>query len=116
MADLHTHSVQEALNATVGGVWTVSSAGTAGSSADVANTTHKSLHSSTATIGVYSAVEIYFNFTTSETNVNASNDLILPKNTLTFLTVPKGLGSATTIYFNYNSTSTSTGAVRIVEV
>ena len=114
MADLHTHSVQEALNATVGGAWTVSSAGTAGSSADVANTTHKSLHPSTATIGVYSAVEIYFNFTTSETNVNASNDLILPKNTLTFLTVPKGLGN--TIYFNYNSTSTTTGAVRIVEV
>ncbi len=117
MADLHTHSVQEALNATVGGTWTVASVGTAGSSADVANTIHKSLASTTATIGVYSAVEIYFNFTTSETNVNASNDLILPKNTLTFLTVPRGLGSgATTIYFNYNSTSTSTGAVRIVEV
>lgn len=114
MADLHSHSVQEALNATVGGVWTVSSAGTAESSADVANTTHKSLHSSTATIGIYSAVEIYFNFTTSEANVNDTDDMILPKNTLTFLTVPKGLGN--TIYFNYNSTSTDTGAVRIVEV
>jgi len=114
MANLHQHSVQESLNATTGGTWTVATAGTAGSSADVANTTHKSLIPSTATIGVYSAVEIYFNFSTTTTDVNASNDLLIPKNTLTFLTVPKGLGN--TVYFNYNSTSTTTGAVRIVEV
>ena len=114
MADLHTHSVQEALNATVGGVWTVSSAGTAGSSADVANTKHKLLHSSTSTIGVYSAVEIYYNFTTSESNVNASNDLLIPANTQFFITVPRGLGN--TVYFNFNSTSTTTGAVRMVEI
>jgi hypothetical protein len=114
MADLHKRSVQEALNATVGGAWTVSSSETTGSSADVANTKHKLLTASTATIGVYSAVEIYFNFTASESNVNDSDDMILPKNTLTFLTVPRGLGD--TIYFNHNSTSTSTGAVRIVEV
>lgn len=113
MADIHRYSVQEALNTTVGGEWSVTSAGTAGSSADVANTTHQVLKASSGTIGVYSAVEIYFNFTTSETNVNASNDLLLPKNTLTFITVPRGLGK--TIYFNYNSTSTTTGAVRIVE-
>ena len=113
MADLHKYSVQEALNNTVGGGWSVSSSGTAGSSADVNNTIHKSIHSSTGNIGVYSAVEIYFNFTTSETNVNASNDLLIPKNTLTFITVPRALGN--TIYFNYNSTSTTTGAVRIVE-
>ena len=114
MADLHKYSVQEALNTTVGGSWTVATVGTAGSSADVNNTTHKLLSSSSNTIGVHSAVEIYFNFTASETNVNASNDLLLPKNTLTFITIPKALGN--TIYFNYNSTSTSTGAVRIVEV
>ena len=114
MADLHKHSVQEALNATVGGVWTVSSAGTAGSSADVANTSHKLLTPSTATLGVYSAVEIYYNFTTSETNVNASNDLLIPANTQFFITVPRGLGD--TIYFNFNSTSTTTGAVRMVEI
>jgi hypothetical protein len=113
MANVHKYTVQEALNTTVGGEWTVATAGTAGSSADVNNTTHKLLKEATGTIGVYSAVEIYFNFTTSETNVNASNDLLIPKNTLTFITVPRGLGS--TIYFNYNSTSTTTGAVRIVE-
>ena len=114
MADTHRYSVQEALNTTVGGEWTVASAGTAGSSADVANTTHKSLKTSTGVLGIYSAVEIYFNFTSSETNVNASNDMIIPKNTLMFLTIPRGLGN--TVYFNYNSTSTTTGAVRMVEI
>ena len=113
MANLHKRSVQEALNATVGGVWSVNAAGTAGSSADVANTTHLALATMTSTLGVYSAVEIYFNFASSETDVNASNDLLIPKNTLTFITVPRGLGL--TIYFNYNSTSTTTGADRIVE-
>ena len=113
MADIHAYTVQEALNTTVGGEWTVASAGTAGSSANVNNSTHKVLKASTGTIGVYSAVEIYFYFATSGTDVNASNDLLLPKNTLTFITVPRGLGN--TIYFNYNSTSTTTGAVRIVE-
>jgi len=114
MADTHIYSVQEALNTTVGGEWTVATAGTAGSSADVANTTHKSLKASTGVLGIYSAVEIYFNFTSSETNVNASNDMIIPKNTLMFLTIPRGLGN--TVYFNYNSTSTTTGAVRMVEI
>ena len=113
MADIHAYTVQEALNTTVGGELTVASAGTAGSSASTGNTTHKSLKEATGTIGVYSAVEIYFNFAYSGTDVNASNDLLLPKNTLTFITVPRGLGS--TIYFNYNSPSTTTGAVRIVE-
>ena len=114
MANLHKRSVQEALNATVGGNWTVNSAGTAGSSASTGNTTHLALATMTSTIGIHSAVEIYFNFTTTATDVNASNDMIIPKNTLTFLTVPRGLG--TTVYLNYNSTSTTTGAVRVVEI
>ena len=114
MADLHKLSVQEALNTTVGGAWTVSDVGTAGSSASEANTIHKSIAASTGTIGIYSAVEIYFNFTTAEANVDEDKDLVLPKNTLTFLSVPRGLGN--TIKFNYNSTSTTTGAVKIVEI
>lgn len=81
MANLHQHSVQESLNATTGGEWTVATAGTAGSSASVANTTHKLLTPSTSTLGVYSAVEIYFNFSTTTTDVNASNDLLIPANT-----------------------------------
>ena len=91
MADLHRHSVQEALNATTGGTWTVSSAGTAGSSANVANTSHKLLASNTATLGVYSAVEIYYNFTTSETNVNASNDLLIQQTHNSLLQYPEDL-------------------------
>jgi len=114
MANLHKRSVQEALNATVGGNWTVNSPGTAGSSADVANSIHLALATMTSTIGVYSAVEIYFNFAASATDVTAANDLPIPKNTLTFLTVPRGLGN--TVYFNYNSTSTTTGAVKVVEI
>ena len=114
MADVHKYTVQEALNTTVGGEWSVATAGTAGSSADVNNTTHKSIKESTGILGIYSAVEIYFIFTSSEANVNASNDMLIPKNTLTFLTIPRGLGS--TIFFNYNSTSTTTGSVRMVEI
>tara|TARA_R110000744_G_C19367374_1_gene562044 strand:- start:95 stop:439 length:345 start_codon:yes stop_codon:yes gene_type:complete len=114
MADIHTYSVQEALNTTVGGEWTVASAGTAGSSAAVTNTSHQLLKGSTGTLGVYSAVEIYFNFSASQTDVNASNDMLIPKNTLMFLTIPRGLGFS--LYFNYNSTSTTTGSVRMVEV
>ena len=114
MSKLHKRSVQEALNVTVGGEWTVNSAGTAGSSANVNNSTHLALATMTSTLGVYSAVEIYFNFATSATDVNASNDMVIPKNTMIYLTVPRGLGN--TVYFNYNSTSTTTGAVRTVEV
>jgi hypothetical protein len=114
MSKLHKRSVQEALNVTVGGEWSVNSAGTAGSSASTGNTTHLALATMTSTLGVYSAVEIYFNFSTTTTDVNASNDMVLPKNTMVFLTVPRGLGN--TVYFNYNSTSTTTGAVRTVEI
>ena len=114
MSKLHKRSVQEALNVTVGGEWTVNSAGTAGSSDNVNNSTHLALTTMTSTLGVYSAVEIYFNFATSATDVNASNDMVIPKNTMIYLTVPRGLGN--TVYFNYNSTSTTTGAVRTVEI
>ena len=76
MAKIHKYTVQEALNTTVGGEWSVATAGTAGSSADVNNTTHKSLKRIYRYFGIYSAVEIYFNFTSSETNVNASNDML----------------------------------------
>ena len=114
MSKLHKRSVQEALNVTVGGEWSVNAAGTAGSSASTGNTIHLALATMTSTLGVYSAVEIYFNFATSGTDVNADNDMVLPKNTMVFLTVPRGLGN--TVYFNYNSTSTTTGAVRTVEI
>jgi hypothetical protein len=118
MAKLHKRSTGEALNAStgVGGEWTVSTSGTAGSNASDGNTTHFSIASNTAQLGIYSAVEILFSFTTTDTDINVSNadDLLLPANTLTFLTVPRGLGD--TIKWNYISNSTTTGSVRIVEV
>ena len=114
MADLHKRSVQEALNATVGGGWSVQDALTAGSETNVANTVHKQLATMTSTIGVRSAVEIYFSFATSETDIDKSKDLIIPKNTMIYLTVPRGLGN--TVYFSVLSTSTTTGAVRLVEI
>ena len=95
--------------------WSVQSAATTGSSANVTNTIHKQVTNGTSMIGVYSAVKLYFNFSTTTTDVNASNDLVLDKDTLIFLTVPLALGPGS-IYFNHNSTSTTTGAVRIVEI
>ena len=110
MAKLHKRSVQEALNSTVGGEWSVLGAETAGSSANVNNSIHVTLGAATATIGV----SIHFNFTATATDVHALNDMIIPKDTMMFLTVPRGLGN--TVVFNYNSTTTTTGAVRIVEI
>ena len=113
MAVLHKFSVKEALNVDVGGLWTVNSAGTAASNADVTGTVHLDV-SGNSQIGIYAGVEIYFNFSASETDITTANDLILPKETLTFIIIPRGLGN--TVYFNYLSTSTTTGAVRVVEV
>ena len=114
MSNLHKRSVQEALNATVGGEWTVNTAGTAAAVSGPTNTVHLGLATMTSTLGVYSAVEIYFNFSASETDCVAAKDLVIPKNTLMFITVPRGLGN--TVYFSYLSTSTTTGAVKTVEI
>ena len=114
MADLHKLTVQEAMNASgPGGVWTVNGVSTTGSNADVTNTVHIEV-SGAGQLGLYSSGEVYFNFSASETDVTTANDMILPDQTLVFITVPRGLGS--TIYFNHLSTSTTAHTVRIVEV
>jgi len=112
MADLHKRSVQEAANLSVGGGWSVATVATHGGTSNT-NTIHYSLDENTSQIGVYSAVELYFNFSTSTTDVTVANDLIIPSSTIVFLTVPRGLGN--TIYFNHLGKG-SAGAVRIVEV
>ena len=112
---LHDYSVQEAAQIEISGVWSEGTAATTGSSANVNNTIHFALNASTNVVGVYTAVEIYFSFTgDAGTDISATNSLVIPKDTTTFLTVPRGLGA--TIAFNHNSTSTTTGAVRIVEI
>ena len=112
MADIHKRSVQEALNISVGGAWTVASVATHGGTSNT-NTIHYSIDETTTQIGVYSAVELYFNFSASTTDVTIANDLIIPSSTLVFLTCPRGLGA--TLYFNHLGKG-SAGAVRIVEV
>jgi len=112
MADLHKRSVQEATNISVGGTWSVATVATHGGTANT-NTIHFSVDETTAQIGVYSAVELYFNFSATTTDITVANDMIIPSSTLVFLTCPKGLGA--TLYFNHLGKS-SAGAVRIVEI
>ena len=116
MADIHKLSVQEALNsAGSGGQWTASTSGTAGSVAADSNTIHFTILGTTAQLGIYSDVDIRFKFTTGATDdidVSEDDELILPAQSLTFITVPRGLGS--TIYFNHLGVATTT--VRTVEV
>ena len=118
MAILRKSSVLETLNASteVGGEWTVSTSGTAGSNAADTNTTHFPVSPNTSQIAIHSAVEILFSFSNADTNIVVADadDLLLPANTLTFLTIPRGISG--TIRFNYISNSTTTGSVRIVEV
>ena len=112
MANLHKRSVQEAVNLSVGGAWSVATVATHGGTANT-DTIHYSVDGATAQIGNYSAVDLYFNFSATTPDVTTANDLIAPASTIIFITVPRGLG--TTIYFNHLGKG-SAGAVRIVEI
>jgi hypothetical protein len=112
MANLHRSSVQEAVNISVGGAWSVATVATHGGTANT-DTIHYSVAATSAQLAVYSAVELYFNFSASSTDVTLANDMIIPAGTLVFLTVPRGLGG--TVLFNHLGKG-SAGAVRIVEI
>ena len=130
MAELQKFRSHEALNTTAAGNFSVADAAsgglggssgaqiTAGSSADVANTKHMDLASSTHQLLVYAAGNIYFNFATSDLDIDADIDLVLPGASLISIAVPVGIRKTPddTIRFNFNSTSATTHAVRIVEV
>ena len=131
MADLQKFRSHEALNTTAAGGWSQatnqsgglggdgSAAIAAGSSANANNTIHFDLASGTYQIMVYSGGDIYFNFATSDLDIVANYDLILPGGSLTSIAVPVSIrsrGSSDTIRFNFNSTSTTAHVVRIVEV
>ena len=113
MANLHTLTVKEALNAGgSGGGWTVNSAATHGGTAE-ANTEHVDV-SGAGQLGIYAAGNIYFKFSADAgVDIETDDDLTLAGNTLTFITVPKGLGN--TIYFNHLGKG-ALCEVRIVEV
>ena len=99
MADLHKLTVQEAMNASgSGGQWSVEAAVTHAGTAE-GDTRHVDV-STAGQIGIYSAGEIYFKFSKDVgVDVETDDDLKLPDNTLTFITVPRALGP--TIYFNH---------------
>ena len=112
MADLHKLTVQESMNAAGhGGVWTVQSIATHSSAAE-GHTVHVDA-SAGGQVGVLAAGDIYFNFAATALDVETDNDLYLPGNVLTFITVPRGLGS--TIYFNHLGKGAAC-AVRVVLV
>ena len=136
MADLQQFRSHEALNTTAAGGCSVgdasnshktgASVGTAGASITaaaigsptLADTQHYDLASTTHQLLIYAAADIYFNFATSDLDIDNDVDLILPGGSLTSIAVPVGMRSvrSDTIRFNFNSTSTTAHAVRIVEV
>ena len=130
MANINKFRAHEALNTTAAGNFSVADASsgglggssgaqiTAGSSADVANTKHMDLDVGTHQLLLYAAGDVYFNFATSDLDIDADIDLILPGGSLTSIAVPVGMrtSSGQVIRFNFNSTSTTAHAVRIVEV
>ena len=125
MANLHKFTVQEALNTATSPGFTVadaSSGGLGGSSgaaiqanASGGATKNFDIAASTNMLLLYSVNNIYFSFTTSDTNIDEDIDPILPSGILTSISIPRGIGSGT-IRFNFLSTGTSTPTVRIVEV
>ena len=121
MANLHKLTVQEAMNASgAGGQWTVHTALAIAAVTTKTDTLHTDV-SGAGQLGLYASTDMYFSF--SDTNsgttdgvdiTTVGNHLILAANTLTFITVPRGLGS--TIYFNILSTTTTAGTCRLIEV
>ena len=114
MANLQKFTVQEALNAQgVGGLWATNSV----VSVPVSSGTTTNVDVSDASqLGVYAEGEMQFSFSnTNGTSISDRNDLVLPADMFTFITVPRGLGD--TIYFNCLGTSSTTlTTLRLVEV
>ena len=98
-----------------GGQWSVQAVATHGGTGTT-DTIHVDV-STAGQVGIHSAGEIYFRFGTAGTTGTTddcvvANDLKIPADTLTFITVPRALGS--TIYFNHLGIAAC--AVRIVLV
>ena len=124
MAELQKFRAHEALNTTAAGKFSVADAasgglgGVAGASiqAGTGTSLHFDLDSGTHQLLVYPEGKIYFNFATSDLDIDGDIDLLLPSQTLTSLAVPVGIRTKNeTIRFNFISAS-GTVVVRIVEV
>ena len=133
MANLHKFSVQESLNAGLGqaGKFTIldassgglgGSAGasiSAGDGASVANTTHLDISDGAHQLVVWADGDIYWNFATSDLDVDTDTNLKLTSDTLTTIAVPYGLKNAKTDTIRFNMLGVASGSgtvVRIVEV
>lgn len=112
MAKRNQHSVKESLNFDSAGEWDVNAA------LDISNATARevAINEHTTHVVVYSDSDVYFRFdTTSGDNVNTSNDVIWPAETLITWRVPRGLGD--TIYLHVKQTaSAASKSCRVVEV
>ena len=76
MADLHRHSVQEALNSEASAVYSVNSALTIGSSATAVDVSAFHIVHVQTTEDIY----VHFNTSNTESNLSTSNDLYLNVN------------------------------------
>ena len=110
MADLHRHSVQEALNTEAATVYTVNSVLTIGASASAVDISYFDMIHIQTTEDIY----IHFNTANTESNLSTANDLyLMGGDTIFSLRVPRGLGS--TIYLLMERKGSSDSTVRLVK-
>ena len=113
MADLHRHSVQEALNTEAAAVFTVDSVRTIGATATAVDVSRNSIVHIQTTEDIY----IHFNTTSTESNLNTANDLyLMGGDTIFSLRVPGGLGDtgSYSIYLLMERKGSSDSTVRLV--
>ena len=111
MAKLQKHRAHESLNVDTVAEWNPVARKAIGGQAhayeDVSNASQ---------IGVLSESDVKFRFDglTSDT-ISASNDLVIPADTLTFIKVPQGVGSTIVVHFK-QVTSVSAKYLRMVKL
>ena len=106
-------SVQGALNATTGlaGGWDNQTKQTVNATSGA--TGHITLNTTTHIVMMQPSVDTQFSFTTSETDIDADDDLHIQADTITSIVVPRGLGS--TVVLNFIALS-GAGTMKVVEV
>jgi|TARA_Y100001938_G_scaffold135034_1_gene196209 hypothetical protein len=113
MADLHRHSVQEALNSEASAVYSVNSALTIGSSATAVDVSAFHIVHVQTTEDIY----VHFNTSNTESNLSTSNDLyLMGGDTIYSLRIPMGLGNpGGSIYLLMERKGSSDSTVRLVK-
>ena len=110
MANLQKFRTHEGINVDTAAEWNVQSR------LDISSAAERSSNvSSSGQVGIYSDLEIYFTFDSDSgtSSISTTTDLLIPKETLTFIKVPQGIGE--TIYLHIKATSSaSTKYCRLV--